>query len=337
MGLQDLVRRSCVGLNRRLRLECDGVEVPLPPDAEGLVVLNIGCHMVRGGDGRVGGGAFTVERVLADVPPVAVAGLVVLDPLPAVTCWVPPASLVPPLTFLTSKEISASGKTALSHPTPADPLCPCLSCTQTGAASGRQGIACSLLALTLSLSPTACILPALPLPLSAHQGGVFLWDEGLPAPRIDAPGGAALTRERHPSLHDEVRGEDRPRICFRPRVTFYYFPPMPAPSPRSPPHFSCSKSLLLGACCTWAAWPLACPGRSGSASADQSPSSHMSTCRCRWGADESFHLHRVVKGTDMKGRGVMQVWGEGADWTGEGWGRRWERVQVGMGPLAGDR
>jgi diacylglycerol kinase (ATP) len=46
VGLQDLVRRSCVGLHKRLKLECDGVEVPLPPDAEGLVVLNIGCHMV---------------------------------------------------------------------------------------------------------------------------------------------------------------------------------------------------------------------------------------------------------------------------------------------------
>ena len=52
--MQDLVRRSCVGLHRRLRLECDGVEVPLPPDAEGLVVLNIGCHMVRGGEGEAG-------------------------------------------------------------------------------------------------------------------------------------------------------------------------------------------------------------------------------------------------------------------------------------------
>jgi len=47
VGLQDLVRRSCVGLHRRLSLVCDGVEVPLPPDAEGLVLLNIGCHMVR--------------------------------------------------------------------------------------------------------------------------------------------------------------------------------------------------------------------------------------------------------------------------------------------------
>ncbi len=45
VGMQDLVRRSCVGLHQRLTLLCDGVEVPLPPDAEGLVILNIGCHM----------------------------------------------------------------------------------------------------------------------------------------------------------------------------------------------------------------------------------------------------------------------------------------------------
>ena len=36
------------------------------------------------------------------------------------------------------------------------------------------------------------------------QGGVFLWEEGLPAPRIEAPGGSVLTRERHPSIHDET-------------------------------------------------------------------------------------------------------------------------------------
>jgi hypothetical protein len=47
VGLQDLVRRSCVNLHQRLKLICDGVEVPLPYDAEGLVILNIGCHMVR--------------------------------------------------------------------------------------------------------------------------------------------------------------------------------------------------------------------------------------------------------------------------------------------------
>lgn len=42
------------------------------------------------------------------------------------------------------------------------------------------------------------------LSTSSAQGGVFLWDEGLPAPRVEAPGGAALTRERHPSMNDET-------------------------------------------------------------------------------------------------------------------------------------
>ena len=114
MGLQDLVRRSCVGLNRRLRLECDGVEVPLPPDAEGLVVLNIGCHMVRGGEGRQGrsrqgegmsvwgcalphgqgegggGGALSTVRGCVRryvVPPDAVEGLVGPNKLPATAWW----------------------------------------------------------------------------------------------------------------------------------------------------------------------------------------------------------------------------------------------------------
>ena len=207
MGLQDLVRRSCVGLNRRLRLECNGVEVPLPPDAEGLVVLNIGCHMVGGGR-RGGGGAFTVERLLAEMPPDAVTGLVVVNALPAsshllgahLPPWrllspgasshllgthLPPWCLSPegrvPLTLLT-RAISASGKKA--HPTPSPQFRPALPPTpDKGLLSGRLGIACSLPTLTLPVSSTAWIfhrmdppphgsstawiLPALP-PLSAH-------------------------------------------------------------------------------------------------------------------------------------------------------------------------
>lgn len=45
VGAGDLLHRSCVGLHQRLTLLVDGVEVPIPSDAEGLVILNIGCHM----------------------------------------------------------------------------------------------------------------------------------------------------------------------------------------------------------------------------------------------------------------------------------------------------
>ncbi|KAG1677798.1 hypothetical protein FOA52_008562 [Chlamydomonas sp. UWO 241] len=45
VGTVDLLRRSCSNLHKRLRLECDGAVVELPADAEGLVILNIPCHM----------------------------------------------------------------------------------------------------------------------------------------------------------------------------------------------------------------------------------------------------------------------------------------------------
>ncbi|KAJ9505676.1 hypothetical protein QJQ45_028106, partial [Haematococcus lacustris] len=61
IGAPDLLRRSCADLHLKLRLECDGVEVTLPPDAEGLVITNIPCHM---------GGVYLWETGLP-APPIA--------------------------------------------------------------------------------------------------------------------------------------------------------------------------------------------------------------------------------------------------------------------------
>ncbi|KAL6765818.1 diacylglycerol kinase accessory domain-containing protein [Haematococcus lacustris] len=61
IGAPDLLRRSCADLHLKLRLECDGVEVALPPDAEGLVITNIPCHM---------GGVYLWETGLP-APPIA--------------------------------------------------------------------------------------------------------------------------------------------------------------------------------------------------------------------------------------------------------------------------
>jgi hypothetical protein len=49
LGAPDLLRRSCASLSTKLTLLCDGLRVPVPEDAQGLVVINIGCHMVRVG------------------------------------------------------------------------------------------------------------------------------------------------------------------------------------------------------------------------------------------------------------------------------------------------
>jgi len=59
VGGLDLMRRSCAQLYKRLTVLCDGVEVQLPPDAEGLLVMNIGCHM---------GGVFMWETGLPAHP-----------------------------------------------------------------------------------------------------------------------------------------------------------------------------------------------------------------------------------------------------------------------------
>lgn len=47
LGAPDLLRRSCAQLHKKVTLEVDGVPVPIPEDAQGLVVININCHMVR--------------------------------------------------------------------------------------------------------------------------------------------------------------------------------------------------------------------------------------------------------------------------------------------------
>ena len=45
IGAPDLIRRSCADIGEKLKLVCDGVEVLVPPDAEGLIITNINCHM----------------------------------------------------------------------------------------------------------------------------------------------------------------------------------------------------------------------------------------------------------------------------------------------------
>eukprot|EP00983_Pelagomonas_calceolata_P074293 1152495-Pelagomonas_calceolata.AAC.2 len=39
--------RFCAYAYSCAQLVCDGVEVPVPMDAEGLIITNINCHMVR--------------------------------------------------------------------------------------------------------------------------------------------------------------------------------------------------------------------------------------------------------------------------------------------------
>jgi diacylglycerol kinase (ATP) len=45
LGALDFARGACAELTQQLTLIADGVPVPLPPDAKGLLLLNIGCFM----------------------------------------------------------------------------------------------------------------------------------------------------------------------------------------------------------------------------------------------------------------------------------------------------
>ncbi|KAG2441183.1 hypothetical protein HXX76_004035 [Chlamydomonas incerta] len=45
VGARDLLARSCVDLPNRLTLVCDGVEVALPPNTQGILLLNIASYM----------------------------------------------------------------------------------------------------------------------------------------------------------------------------------------------------------------------------------------------------------------------------------------------------
>jgi hypothetical protein len=45
LGALDFARGACSELTQQLTLTADGVPVPLPPDAKGLLLLNIGCFM----------------------------------------------------------------------------------------------------------------------------------------------------------------------------------------------------------------------------------------------------------------------------------------------------
>jgi diacylglycerol kinase (ATP) len=45
VGASDLIGHSCASLPHTVRLEVDGLEVPLPDDIEGLMLLNISSYM----------------------------------------------------------------------------------------------------------------------------------------------------------------------------------------------------------------------------------------------------------------------------------------------------
>ena len=45
VGAKDMLAQSSLHLSRRIRVECDGVHLALPPDTEGILLLNIPSYM----------------------------------------------------------------------------------------------------------------------------------------------------------------------------------------------------------------------------------------------------------------------------------------------------
>ena len=56
LGAEDIFKNSCIDIPRRMTLICDGVEVAIPDDCQGLVFLNIDSY--AGGINLWSGGQY---------------------------------------------------------------------------------------------------------------------------------------------------------------------------------------------------------------------------------------------------------------------------------------